>query len=67
MCNQKILRQLMRDYGLTQKSTAKLMELSEATIRSWLKPVTSKNHRNMPDREVTFIKCLLRPKQKNPL
>jgi len=54
----------MKDYGLTRKATAILMELPENTLDSWLKPEKNKSHRPMPDREISFIKCLLRPKKK---
>jgi len=64
MNNAEILRQLMKDYGLTRKATATLMELPENTLDSWLKPEKNKSHRPMPDREISFIKCLLRPKKK---
>lgn len=64
MTNPEILRQSMKDYGLTRKQTAVLMEVPENTIDSWLKPESSKSHRPMPDREITFLKCLLRPKKR---
>lgn len=64
MNNPDTLRQLMKDYGLTRKATAQLMELPENTLDSWLKPETNKSQRPMPDREITFLKCLLRPMQK---
>ena len=64
MCNADILKQLMKDYGLTRKETAELMEIPENTLDSWLKPDKNKSHRPMPDREISFIKCLLRPRAK---
>lgn len=64
MSNPETLRQLIKDYGLTRKKTAILMELPENTIDSWLKPDTNKSHRPMPDREISFLKCLLRRMQK---
>lgn len=64
MTNPDILRQLMKDYGLTRKVTAQLLELPENTLDSWLKPEENKSHRPMPGREITFLKCLLRPMQK---
>lgn len=64
MTNAETLRQLMRDYDLTRKKTAALLELPENTLDSWLKPATNKSHRPMPNREVSFLRCLLRPMQK---
>ncbi len=64
MTNAETMKQLMKDYGLTRKKTADLMELPENTIDSWLKPDTSKSHRPLPNREISFLKCLLRPMQK---
>lgn len=64
MTNAEILRQLMKDYGLTRKKTAVLMQLSEDAIDSWLRSSTNKSYRPMPDREITFLKCLLRPMKK---
>ena len=68
MTNAETMKQLMKDYGLTRKKTAELMELPENTIDSWLKPDTSNSHRSLPNREISFLKCLLRPMQKkNPI
>ena len=64
MGNPEILKKLMKDYGLTRKKTAALLELPENTIDSWLKPETSKSYRPMPHRELTFFRCLLRPMKK---
>ena len=64
MSNADTLKLLMKDYGMTRKETAKLMELPENTLDSWLKPDDNKSYRPMPDREITFIKCLLRPRSK---
>lgn len=64
MKNAQILRESMKDYGLTQQDTADLLDLSKSTIISWLRPETNEAHRTMPDREVTFLKCLLRSRQK---
>jgi hypothetical protein len=64
MTNAETLKQLMKDYALTRKKTADLLELPENTLDSWLKPATNKSHRPMPNREVSFLRCLLRPMQK---
>jgi hypothetical protein len=64
MSNPETLRQLMKDYGLTRKKTAIIMELPENTLDSWLKPTSNVSFRPMPDREISFLKCLLRPMQK---
>jgi len=64
MNNPETLRKLMSEYGLTRKATAELLELPENTLDSWLKPQHNKSHRPMPDREITFLECLLRPRQK---
>jgi len=64
MSNSSILRQLMKDYAFTRKATAKLMELPENTLDSWLKPGGNKSHRPMPDREISFLRCLLHHQKK---
>ena len=65
MTNADTLKKLMTDYGLTRRETAELMELPENTLDSWLKPEHNKSYRPMPDREISFIKCLLRPRSKS--
>lgn len=64
MNNPEMLRKLMKDYGLTRKKTADLLELPENTIDSWLRPESNVSFRPMPHREITFLMCLLRPVRK---
>jgi len=64
MRNAEILRQLMSDYGLTQQQTANELMVSLVTVTSWLRPESNANYRPMPDRDIKFLECLLRPRKK---
>ncbi len=66
MTNAQILRDIMKDYGLTRQKTADLIEVPKTTLDSWLRSDNSKAFREMSARELTFLKLVLKNRKKKP-
>jgi hypothetical protein len=65
MANQ--LREIMQTYSLSVEQVAELLNLSEDTIKAYLKPVTSNSHRVMPESRLDHLRLiLLLQSQKKP-
>lgn len=49
------LRQLIAEHDLTVDDVAALIGKSADTVKSWLKPPTSKSHRRMPGNDLRIL------------
>lgn len=61
--NQEWLTEIMSEGELDVRSVALLASVSPHTVVSWLRPKTSKSHRDMPDRAVEMLKIKLSVKK----
>lgn len=62
--NNRALRHIMAEYGLTRRETAELMMTAKSTVDRYLVPDQGPSYRRLPDHRLQLLKSSLRGRKK---
>lgn len=65
MTNREKLQRLMLKHRLKPAQVSEILDASEDTVTSWLRPESNKSSRNMPNAKLRLLEILCQAEQHN--